>query len=309
MLTHKLRAPAAVIALAFVAGCGGGTNTVPSRPAAPATHGKSTVTVKVKIPRAAARANSSQRTPKFVSPATAGVLVQVYATNSTQPLLASSATDVSSGSAACAAPDVSGSRECTVLIPAPVGTDDFVFTTYSAPPDANGNFNAPVLGTGTVTQTIASATQNVVSVTLGGLIEGLAPLDDISLAAANGPGWTVPIPVRAIDASGYSIIADPFANGGTIVATLSETAGSDATVNHAYLVLNDATIALTETLASGADNLKVHYDGLGSPGYFATVTFTASNVTGTPAINVNPFYITSGDPLFTAGPVPAVALV
>jgi hypothetical protein len=310
MKSHKLRAPAAVIALAFAAGCGGGgSNAVPSKQPAPATHGKTNVTIKVKIPREVAKATSSKRSPKFVSSGTDGVLVQVYAHLTTAPLTGSSSTDVSPTATACGPTlDDPNSRTCTVLIPAPTANDDFVFTTYDAPPLPDGTWpiSANILGIGTVTQQINSG-PNTVDVALGGVIAAVSARPAFSVAA-DAPSNN-PIPFGATDASGATILIDPYAAEGSTVPGIAVTLTENGGTGHASLVINSLQSGLSGTLAAPGDTFYVAYDGGGGPGYYATVALTAASGPGSLAsVDVNPFYITSADPNFTRGQIPTVAL-
>ena len=196
MLFHKIRA-LAVSGLIVAAGCGGpGSSSQTSSQNMPSTaQGRLATTIKVRIPGSSASA--ARRQIKFVSGATNGVLVQVYAHSDTShgTLLGSSATDVSSGSVACGG--VTGTpRTCSILIPAPAGNDDFVFTTYDAAPVSGSFVSAKLLGTGTVNQTIVANQSNTISVTLGGVITALTVASTFVVAA----GSTVTIPVSATDA-------------------------------------------------------------------------------------------------------------
>jgi hypothetical protein len=304
MLFHKIRA-LAVSGLLVAAGCGGPGSSSQNMPST--AQGRLATTIKVRIPGSSASA--ARRQIKFVSGATNGVLVQVYAHSDTShgTLLGSSATDVSSGSVACGG--VTGTpRTCSILIPAPAGNDDFVFTTYDGAPVSGSFVSANLLGTGTVNQTIVANQSNTISVTLGGVITALTVASTFVVAA----GSTVTIPVSASDASGETIIgADPYAS--PITATLTETGGT----GHASLHIGGiTTTGLSGTLTSPDDILAVAYDGLGGTGYSASVTLTVVGSTVTPkTITIDPntspgttITIPSPSPSLSPSPSPPTVL-
>jgi hypothetical protein len=266
-------------------------------------------------------ASTTRRTPQYVASSTAGVLIQVYATSDTSHsnLLASSATNVSAGSTACGG--ASGARTCSVSIPAPAGTDDFVFTTYDQPPSSSTTFpgNANVLATGTVHgKTIVVAQANVVNVTLSGVIASLAvaPVNESLLAGPNGTAnaGTYSLVVTAFDSDNNVIIAgsgDPYPTPITVTAT--EAAGTcvpivaaDCTsgaTGHTSITLGgpSGTGSSSVQLTQSGQVVTVKFDGRGDPSY--NVTFQAQAGSAQASATFTPMYVdsTSAAPAFTPG--------
>ncbi len=282
--------------------------------------GSQAVQLNVHIP-GSGTSSSARRSPQYVASSTAGVLIQVYATSDTthSNLLASSATNVSAGSTACGG--ASGARTCSVSIPAPAGTDDFVFTTYDQPPSSGTTFpgNANVLASGTVHgKTIVVAQANVVNVTLSGVISSLqvAPVSESLLAGPDGtanPG-TYSLVVTAFDSDNNVIIAgsgDPYSTPITVTAT--EAAGTcvpivaaDCTsgaTGHTSITLGgpSGTGSSSVQLTQSGQVVTVLYDGRGDPTY--RVNFSAQSGSAQASARFTPMYVdsTSVAPAFTPG--------
>ena len=322
MRLHKISA-LAVTGVLIAAGCSGGgsgsstPSAASSKQNSPTTaQSKATTTIKVRIP-GQSKTSADKRQPKWVSPATQGVQVNVFATGQTPPdslqIATSGLISVAANAPGCNT-NGDGSRTCTIVIPAPVGTDDFVFTTY----DGGNN----PIGTGTDPhQVIASGTSNLVSVTLGGVINSVTTATAAGtpattfVALADSNPHTVPITVNAADLDGFQILADPYS--APIAVNLTETAGvvpatgATGSVGHTTLTIAtrpvggaNTTTGRSGTLISPTDTLSLAYDGLGEPGYFVTVTLTGVGTSPlvSDTFTFDPFYITSTSANFTAAP-------
>jgi hypothetical protein len=234
--------------------------------------------------------SSSTRRAQFIVTSTGGVLVQVYAHSDTthSTLLGSSATNVSSGSTACGG--VSGPRTCTISIPAPVGADDFVFTTYDQPP-SNGSFTgANVLASGTVfNQTIIAGQANVVNVTLGGVITSLQALPVQYSQIADFGAQHYILQLTPFDADHNIMIGTLNAN---VTISLQEHGGSNLTSLELGGFAGPGSSSVT--VSSTSQTIYVLYAGGGTPGYYATFTGSATGIpTNSSLADFSPFYLST----------------
>jgi hypothetical protein len=301
----------AVIVVLVLAACGGGGGSSGSPlplTGSPAGGGNSgstssareSVQLNMHIPGGAGTASSIKRKPQFVASSTQGVLVVVYATSDTAHAnpLGTSATNVAPGSAACGG--ASGPRTCSVSIPAPPGTDDFVFTTYDQPPNSGTTFpsNANLLAAGTVTgKTISSASANVVNVTLGGAVsQTQANPYNYNVLAGIGPE-TYALEITALDADGNTIIGpylDANGNPDPVTVSVVESGGSGFT----KVSVGGATPTSSTVVNGSSDIVTVSYSGGGTIGY--GVVFSANAATGQPlSPTFGPMFVTSTSPAFT----------
>lgn len=235
-------------------------------PATPAASAKMRVIIPAPI-RGAARKRD------FVSPSTSGVLAQVYAHSDVTHanLLAESATDISSGSAACGG-TTGTPRTCTFAIPAPPGDDDFVITTYDAPPVAGSFSTANQLGTGLVSgQTIAQGTSNTINVTVGGIIASIGIVMNPAALHGTQPG-TVRIDVTPFDSDHNVIVTDGFVDalGNPVTLNLS------ASPNSALFNITPASLSAPTT-----SSIVMAYTGTATAGFAATITATAGSAVST----------------------------
>ncbi len=296
----------AVLAVVALAGCSGGTNGVaPTLPVSGPPTGSlpQSATVRLVFGGGNSAPAGAGRRPEFVSPSTEGVLAQVFLHGSTI-VIASSATDVSPGSGACGGSS-SANRACTIIVPAPTGADDFAFTTYDAAPSVSGvagSFppSAHVLGTGTLqNQQIASGPNNTLTLYISGVIANIGSATTYVSIPADGAAHTFGFIVDPTDFDNNPIKAgsnDSYANA--ITATLSETSGSG---HLSSLLLNGASVlGSTAVLHESSDALQLTYNGLGTPGYGATVSLSASGAT-TQTVTISPLYVTSSSPYFQNG--------
>ena len=293
---------ASVAAFVLLAGCGGGggsapapgrSSTVVTPPGGPATQ---SVSVAVVIGGKQGTTQSKLRRPKFVSPSTSGIDIKVYA-HGGNTIIGESETDISSGSAACGG-QTGTPRTCFVQVPAPAGNDDFVATTYDAAPVSNSFSGAHVLGIGALTATITSGAANNLTLYISGVIDSLGFLAPHASVPADGASHTVGFVLNPSDFGNNPITAganDPYQNPISVV--LNETGGS----GHVQIVKNGTpTGGTSTTLNYSSDTVAVKYDGLGAPGYDATVTVSSSG-NAPETLTISPLYVTSASPYSSGG--------
>ena len=275
--------------LAFaVAACPG--NTLPGQrtTSVPASHGvKATLHLIIAGPhRHRARRHGHGKAPKYVSPSTNGVLVQVYAHGAARVpanLIASAAVNVSSGSAACGG-TTGYPRSCSASIAIPptgATLDDFVVGSYDQAP-ASGAIpvSANLLGYGTLlNQAIVAASKNTLNVFLGGVIDSLGSSLAYVAMPADGSPHTVTLVIDPEDYGNNAISAggsDPFAN--PIVVSVDESGGG----SHAWLTLGGGMPTQQATLSKTSDlsNVVLHYDGSSPQGYALGATLAAPTFNG-----------------------------
>ncbi|HTA39557.1 MAG TPA: hypothetical protein VK760_10785, partial [Candidatus Acidoferrales bacterium] len=237
----------------------------------------------------------------FISRSTDGVLARVYAHDDPQHLhlLGRSATDVSSGSAACGG-QTGYPRSCTVSVPAPAGDDDFAFTTYDAPPN-NGQFpsTAHVLGLGALTQRIVADRNNGLAIYIGGVIASIGGAPAFASLAGDGKYQRFGFVLQPEDFNDDPIVAgkrDPYAN--PIALSLAETGST----GHASLSLNGRPGTSTIVSDHSDDRLALDYDGKGAPGYGIVVTISAKGVKPQ-KVQLSPLFVSSSSPFFVGNEV------
>jgi hypothetical protein len=289
---------AAAGAAAFVlAGCGGGGGSSPSpaqlapgAPGGPPSTAPQTVKVSVVI-GGRTTGQSNGRRPRFISPSTNGIDIQVYA-HGGNTIIGESMTDISSGSAACGG-QTGTPRTCTVAVPAPAGNDDFTGTTYDAAPVGNSFASAHVLGTGALTANIVSGANNQFTLYISGVITALGYLAPHASLPADGSVHTLGFVLNPSDYGNNPITAgtnDPYAN--PITVQLAESGGS----GHVQIVKNGTpTGGTSTTLNYSTDTVAVRYDGGGASGYSVLVSVSANNVTPE-TLTISPLYVTSASP-------------
>jgi hypothetical protein len=298
----RLRTHLAAACAAFVllAGCGGGAGTTPAPvqapPAAPGNPGTSPQTVRVSVVIGGRTTGQSNgRRPKFVSPSTNGIEIQVYA-HGGNTIIGDSKTDISSGSAACGG-QTGTPRTCTIDVPAPAGNDDFIGTTYDAAPVGNSFSSAHVLGRGTLTANIVSGASNQLTLYISGVITALGYLAPHASLPADGSVHTLGFVLNPSDYGNNPITAganDPYSN--PISVQLTESGGS----GHVQIVKNGTpTGGTSTTLNYSSDTVSVRYDGLGATGYSVLVSVSATNVTPE-TLTISPLYVTSASPYYAS---------
>jgi hypothetical protein len=286
--------------LVCACGGGGGGVTLAQNPGAIAPAGSS-VALQISIP--APVTLGAARAPKFVSASTNGIAISDSVHGSATVAYSTSA-DLSSGSASCS-PAAAGGRNCTVSLLAPVGSADFTITTYDVAPSSPNFGSAPhALGKASVTATIVANTTNTVNVALGGIVASISLITS-QHSVYGGGAASVSLGVSALDAGTNVIVAgaaDPYPNPITI--TLSETGGS----GHASLSLNGGAAQTSVILTKSSDAVTLAYDGLGLPGYFASLAAAAQNATGASSA-LDPMFLTaSGTGAYVGGAAPALSL-
>ena len=242
------------LAAVAAAGCGGGGGSAAlppvTPPGSPTTTTSASLVFSIAIPAGTGTSGALRRT-RYISAGT------------------KSATIVFGGNRQT----VNCTSTCTATLTATPGQQTFTAALYDQP-NAGGN----VLSTGTTTATIVAGTQNVVSISFGGVPAKLA----VALGAASasaGSAVQIPVVVQAIDAAGYTIVGpEPYA---TAIAV-----GSDD--------LSGATALSRTTLSAPSDTVTLSYNGSGAlsavhvsatvPGVAvaaqsATLTITPAHVT------------------------------
>jgi hypothetical protein len=293
MRVRKLLAAGVALVLA---GCGGGSGATISPGPSGASPAKepAAVQVTVVVGGRSGAVQSTVRRPKFISPSTAGIDIQVYA-HGGNTIIGESRTDISSGSAACGG-QTGTPRTCTISVPAPPGNDDFVAATYDAPPSGNSFASAHVLGRGVLTATIASGVTNSMTLYISGVINALGYLAPNASLPADGSTHDLGFVLNPADYGNNPITAganDPYQN--PISVQLSETGGS----GHVQIVKNGTPTGVTSTtLNYSTDTVAVRYDGGASSGYDVTVTVSSSSVTPE-TLTLSPLFLSSASPYYT----------
>jgi len=225
----------ALLAAAMLAGCGGRASTLPAQPTTTKTSPQS-MTMRLTIPTSSARSSSSTATTEaarraqYVSYATSGVLVQVYASTDVNhtALLGSSATDVSVNSPSCQI--YSTERVCMIIIPAqptPNGvTDDFVVTAYEQTPTTSASTPTAefagdtALSSGVATSAIIGGSTNTINVTLIGIPQNIAMF--FTMNPTTGGSIPATATFYALDASKNQIVG---AFSSPITVSYTDTSG------------------------------------------------------------------------------------
>ncbi len=236
--------------LMALSACSGGGSSLPGIPASsrqPATAPQS-VQLSILIPAMSAAANRLRR-PAYISASTQSAVVSVNGGTGVILNLAANAPGCS-GSAA--------GRTCTLSVAAPSGPDTFGIKLFQT---TNGS--GPVLSQGTASATIVTAQNNIVRLTLDGVVASVALTLANSPIATQGTKSTIGLTVNVKDAAGNIIVGpDPY----SFPITLTD---SDSTT----------TSISTTSLQSPADaaNITVDYDG-GALSPSATFSATGSGL-------------------------------
>ena len=285
---------AIVVCAALLAACGGGSSSsLPVVAPTGSQGGNGTLSIKISIP--VAQVGSSHRF--FIVSQTNGIEIALTPQGASQPTI-DTAYDVSPTSTLCT---TNGSvRTCTLAIPALAGTSYTVrFTSFDTAP-VNGVIppTAKQLALATTTTTIAAGQLNVLSVTLEGTPSSLV-VPFTARAVLAGAASTVSLATTTVrDAAGNTIAG---AYAAPIAVTVTDT-GAHVTLSIDGGTTKSASVNLTSS--TDASNLTAYYDGAGSAGYVATLTFSASGVTSATS-TLNRFGIagaaTFGTPTFTLG--------
>jgi hypothetical protein len=271
--------------IAACSGGGGGASTPVTAPTTSPLEGP-TGTLTLTIPR---NSDSAHRSPQFVSPNSAFIVVTVKTVNgqpptTTQVPVNPTTTALSTGSGGNCVVAPSG-EVCTIKIPAPTGTVVYQFDLL----DSSNH----KLATNTVTFVIVAGSTNP---SLTAQLDGIVASVTVTTPHLNpGTAFSGPITVQAFDASGAQIVGPaPFA----FSFTLTDTDGS----NHTSLTDNGTT-GKTVTDGSPNDVVILNYDGANIPSFTITVTINGqTTVAGNVQVGTNPTPTPTPSPTPTATP-------
>jgi hypothetical protein len=218
----------AVLSIALLAACSGGSSSVLPKSATPATPAKAKVQVSItmRVPGAASARNAALRRIFTIAQNTAGAQVSVYnAGSDTGTPLATTAANIepsTSPGSTCTGSDAYGNRSCSFSISAPVGSYDFIITTFDQAP-ASGAIPAAAhqLGWGIdpAVSIVAGTTANV-SATLSSVLASVS-LDLTPIALHQIIPTTGTIGVYALDADNDVIVSNGFVDPNGNPITLS----------------------------------------------------------------------------------------
>jgi hypothetical protein len=268
-----------IIAWSLTACGGGGSHTssalVPpgggGAPTSGTTHASAPATLDVTFaPYTPVETSSTRRRPAFVSPATASIAVSVVSVDGSAPSGAIQAVfNTSPGSTNCAA--TGGTTSCSFTASIPVGNVDVLQVQSYDGPNGSGH----LLGSATATTSIQANAQNVVELSLGGVIAALdVLLVHPQFPIAGGTSLLVAVP---LDGSGAQIV-----NPGAYASPITLTS-SDA---HFQFITDGGAPSATATINSPNDQVVVTYDGHESAGTSATIAANAGGVTAATAVSV-----------------------
>lgn len=230
-------------AAAMLAGCGGSGGST-AVPVSPAPQGNKTGNVSLTFHLNRTH-GTSLRGRKYTSRNTAGIGLSyrvhgsstAFATDVAgleSPMFASAiAPGFTSNNVTCGSADGSGAYSCSILVPAPVGYDDFQITTWDQAPSSNtfgGTFAASAndLSTNVISnQLIVQNTTNTISYTLNGVVASVAlSVSPDSLVSGGSTAQTTTLSVLALDADGNIIIgSDPYVDnaGNPVTIVINKT--------------------------------------------------------------------------------------
>ena len=298
---NKHRFAALLLSASFWAltACGGGGGRtgnigsgIPPAPTPMHTAGNSSggqATIRIAIP--ATSSSSTNRRRNFVGADVEGATVAV-SLGTASPT--TTTFDLSSTSTICTT--VAPVRSCVMTVTAPFGSDTFVVTTYdTAPVGGTIPTTAHILGTGTIAQAVTITGTPAITISVQGVIGGLGTVAPLLTLPGDGTSHTASVMIDPVDFANQPITAgtsDPYSN--PITATLTETGGTGLV----KLTVNGTAVGSTATLTQSSQTLGLAYSGGGTPGYYATVTLSAPNVTNE-SFDVAPLYVTSTSSLFS----------
>jgi hypothetical protein len=265
------RVAAFVIASALV-GCGGGGGAVPTRGTQPAGHARSAVRFTIAVPKATGTA-STRRSPRYVSPATASMTVNVV-TDPGGTSVVSETVALTTTSTGCSS--TLASTLCTLTIALGPGSYDATISTADA--------GSTVLSHGQLVDfTIVAGQTNTVSLTLSGIPAALIVSGGtVAVHGSQSAGFTLygmtaqPLVVEALDADGNLIVGP-----GSPTFTVAPTSGSGFTITNPTTT-SPNTVTLTPPGTNGpgeAFSLTAAYsDGTCSlSGAVCSATFNVKN--------------------------------
>jgi virginiamycin B lyase len=268
----------AMAACAVLAACGGGAvpALAPSAAVPPQPARQVRVPMHVRIPRAPRGARGRARRPFFVAATVQGIAVTVYAHGDRTTPIGTANADVSASSPLCRA--TAGGRDCTIPIPARPGHDDFVVTAYDAPPSGGSFGSAKKLATGESTAKIAKGVANAVTITLGGIVAGIAVSPANIAVRAIAPS-TQNVTVTAVDADGNAIVSDGYvdANGNPVSIALSADSSAGTTVSFAPAALASPSATGVSVIYTSSKASSAQIES----GFASTLTASAGTLSAT----------------------------
>ncbi|MDP9023957.1 MAG: hypothetical protein M3N13_01100 [Candidatus Eremiobacteraeota bacterium] len=234
--------------------CGGGgsTGSIPNANIGSSAMKTGSVALTIKVPSASAQ--STQRRPAYVSPATQSISVtprggstQLFAIGQSAP--------------GCTTPG--GALTCTFSVSAPTGRNvAIVIATY-----ANAAGTGTPLSSATVIATVISGQSNPVNATLNGVVTALSVALNPAAVPPGTPA-TVQVIVNALDASGNAIVGPGVyadTNGNPVTISLSKTDSSNSTTlsqtmltqptSGVTLAYNGSSSFASATVTAGAANI------------------------------------------------------
>jgi hypothetical protein len=226
---------AALVVASFLAGCGGGGGgALPSGTVQAVGHERGTVRITIAVPKATATA-SARRMPRYVSPATASMTVNIV-TDPGGASVVSETVSLTTTSSGCSS--TLASTLCTLSISLAPGSYDASISTADA--------GATVLSQGQLVDfTIAEGQTNTVALTLSGIPVSLSVSSSaLAVHGSLSAGFTLyglvaqPLVVEALDADG-NVIVGP----GSPTFTVASVSGSGFTIaNPTTTTPNTATL-------------------------------------------------------------------
>jgi virginiamycin B lyase len=279
----RLRLLVSAAVVAILSACSGGAlpSVAPGGPAAAlapparATNKKVKIGVHVFIPRAPKHARGRKMRPFFIATTTQGVEIAVYAHGAHTSPLSTTLAGVAAGSSLCV--PVTGGRSCIIPAAAPVGNDDFVATTYDAPPAGTPlSFTGAkqlAIGSDDAGTNIQSGKANQVNFSVGGVVAS----SFVTLVAYGTPvidSETQAVTVSARDADNNTIIGGWFdANGTAVTMTLAASNTSPVVIGLTPKtgITSTANTSTLVYLPSQATSAQVQN------GFASTITATPSN--------------------------------
>jgi sugar lactone lactonase YvrE len=218
---------AAFVVASLLAGCGGGSggsSGVPSAVAQPAAHASGAVRFTIAVPKATGTASSARRTPRYVSPATTSMTVNIV-TNPGGASVVSQTVSLTTTSNGCSS--TLASTLCTLSFSLIPGSYDASISTADA--------GSTVLSQGQLVDfTIAQGQTNTVSLTLSGIPTALIiGSSTLAVHGTQSTGFTLygtalqPLVVEALDADG-NVIVGP----GSPTFTVASVSGSGFTITN-----------------------------------------------------------------------------
>ena len=282
--THKrVLSMLAIVALCRCSG-GGGSSPVALRTAAPIATGAPATPSSPSSPDASARftitvpsataTNARARTPKYVSTATASVIITLVSVSGAAytGTPASIAANLTTANPACSGSPLT----CTVSAPASGGSDVFKVVTYDAA-QTSTNPSTPagnVLSLATTAVEVTSGAANAVTTPL--VLSGVATSVDVGLSPATvtegTPVASITVAVNVRDADDKIIMGSYVdTNGNALTIGLSD---SDA---------SGATKLSTTSVTTSATSVSLSYDGTNIASPTITPTVSGGTISGASA--------------------------